>query len=251
MRHRIFVDALSPIVTVTGDEFHHSVRVVRVRTGEEVEVFDRAGRVARGTIETLDRDQATVRIDEEISSREAKAAVHLAMSIIQLEKFELVLQKATELGVQSVIPLITDRIELRRERYAGKQERWNRIVFEAVKQSGRSLFPTVEEPLAFADVIARPGAKIVFDADQADVGAAAAEPALSEAEGAAAAVPEAGTAPHSVTLFIGPEGGWSDEEIAIARANGCTFERLGPRRLRAETAAIVACALVAARSGDI
>ena len=241
MRHRIFVDALSPIVTVTGDEFHHSVRVVRVRAGEEVEVFDRTGRVARGTIETLDRDRATVRIDEEIPSREANVALHLAMSIIQLEKFELVLQKATELGVRSIIPLITDRIELRRERYSGKQERWNRIVFEAVKQSGRSLFPSVEEPQAFADVIVRPGAKIVFDA---------------ETDGAAApsagdSVPEAGTAPRIVTLFIGPEGGWSEEEIALARGSGCTFERLGPRRLRAETAAIVACALVAARSGDI
>src|SRR5688500_18898254 len=131
MRHRIFVDALAPVVTVTGDEFHHSVRVVRVRAGEEVEVFDRAGRVARGTVETLDRDQATVRIDEEIASRESKVAVHLAMSIINLEKFELVLQKATELGVRSIVPLITDRIEMRRERFAAKLERWNRIVFEA------------------------------------------------------------------------------------------------------------------------
>ncbi len=232
MRHRIFVDTLAPTVTVTGDEFHHSVRVVRVRAGEEVEVFDKTGRVARGTVETLDRDQATVRIDEELPSREAKAGVHLAMSIIQLEKFELVLQKATELGVKSIIPLVTDRIELRRERYAGKQERWKKIVFEAVKQSGRSLFPVVEEPQAFAEVIARPGAKILFDADR---GAAPFRPADGQ----------------PVTIFIGPEGGWSDEELALAERHGCTFERLGPRRLRAETAAIVACALLAARSGDI
>lgn len=229
MRHRIFVDAIEPTVTVTGDEFHHSVRVVRVRAGEEVEVFDRTGRVARGTIETLDRDRATVRIDEEIASREANVAIHLAMAIIQLEKFELVLQKATELGVQSIIPLVTDRIELRRERYLGKHERWNRIVFEAVKQSGRSIFPLVEEPRTFAEVVARPGQKILFDADR--------DPSSSQA--------------GEVTLFIGPEGGWSDEELELARTHGCSFERLGPRRLRAETAAIVACALVAARSGDI
>ena len=240
MRHRLFVDALAPTVTVTGEEFHHAVRVVRVRTGEEVEVFDRTGRVARGTVETLDRDQATVRVVEEIPSREAKTAIHLAMSIIQLEKFELVLQKATELGVGSIIPLVTDRIELRRERYAGKLERWNRIVFEAVKQSGRSVFPTVEEPQAFADVIARAGTRILFDADRGAAAASAAGP-----------VPEAGTAPRSVTLFIGPEGGWSEEELELAAQHGCVFEHLGPRRLRAETAAIVACALVAARSGDI
>jgi 16S rRNA (uracil1498-N3)-methyltransferase len=122
-------------------------------------------------------------------------------------------------------------LELRRERYAGKLERWNRIVFEAVKQSGRSLFPAVEEPRGFAEVVARDGAKIVFDADDA--------PSPSR------------SASGPVTLFIGPEGGWSEEELALARAHECAFERLGPRRLRAETAAIAACALIAARYGDI
>ena len=229
MRHRISVDALAPAITVTGDEFHHAARVVRVRAGEEVEVFDRTGRVGRGTIETLDRDSLTVRLDEELASRETKVAVHLAMSIIQLEKFELVLQKATELGVRSIIPMVTDRIELRRERFAGKKERWERIVLEAVKQSGRSIVPAVEEPQTFAAVMARPGAKIVFDADH---------PAVEGPGG-------------EVTLLVGPEGGWSEEELALAEQSGCAFARLGPRRLRAETAAIVACALVAARSGDI
>jgi 16S rRNA (uracil1498-N3)-methyltransferase len=231
MRHRIFVDALAPTVTVTGDEFHHSVRVVRVRAGEEVEVFDKAGKVARGTVESLERDQAVIRVDEELPSRESKLAIHLAMSIIQLEKFELVLQKATELGVKSFIPLVTGRIELRRERYAGKLERWNKIVFEAVKQSGRSAVPAIEEPKAFEEVIARPGIKLLFDADQP---ASQWPPSLD-----------------AVTIFIGPEGGWSDDELAAARSHGCVFARMGPRRLRAETAAIVACAVVAARSGDI
>lgn len=231
MRHRIFIDALAPTVTVTGDEFHHSVRVVRVRQGEDVEVFDRAGRIAKGTIASLDRDSATIEVGEEIASREAKTAIHLAMSIIQLEKFELVLQKATELGVKSIIPLVTDRIELRRERYAGKLDRWKKIVFEAVKQSGRSIVPELDEPRAFAEVIARPGTKILFDADHDSTRA------------------EPGDA--GITLFIGPEGGWSGDELALARAHDCAFERLGPRRLRAETAAIVACTVIAARYGDI
>jgi 16S rRNA (uracil1498-N3)-methyltransferase len=231
MRHRIFVDAIDSLVTVTGDEFHHSVRVVRVREGEEVEVFDRRGRVARGTVASLEKDQATIRVDTDVASRESKLTVHLAMSIIQLEKFELVLQKATELGVTSIVPLVTDRIELRRERYAGKLERWNKIVFEAVKQSGRSVVPVVEEPRPFADVVARPGAKIVFEADDDP---SPWPPSL-----------------ESVTLFIGPEGGFSEDELAAARGHGCAFARMGPRRLRAETAAIAACVLVAARYGDI
>lgn len=230
MRHRIFVDTLAPTVTVTGEEFHHSVRVVRVREGEDVEVFDKAGRIAKGVIESLGRDEAVIRVGEELPSRESKLELHLAMAIINLEKFELVLQKATELGAASIIPLVTGRIELRKERYQGKLERWKKIVFEAVKQSGRSRVPLVEEPRAFAEVVQREGPKIVFDADR--------EPA-----------PWPSSLP-SVIAFIGPEGGWSEDELELAHSHGCTFARMGPRRLRAETAAIVACALMAERYDD-
>jgi 16S rRNA (uracil1498-N3)-methyltransferase len=230
MRHRIFVDAIEPLTTVTGDEFHHSVRVVRIRAGEEVELFDRAGNAARGTVQSLDRDRAVIAAGDRLPSRESPLAVHLAMAIIQLEKFELVLQKATELGVRSIVPLETERIELRRERYTGKLERWQKIVFEAVKQSGRTAVPRLDAPAAFSDVVARPGTKILFDADE--------EPGTIQASDA-------------MTLFIGPEGGWSEEELRLAREQGCVFQRLGPRRLRAETAAIVAATVITARFGDL
>ncbi|MFL6247125.1 MAG: RsmE family RNA methyltransferase [Thermoanaerobaculia bacterium] len=230
MRHRIFVDVIAPEVTVTGEEFHHSVRVVRIRVGEEVELFDRAGNAARGIVRSLDRDSALVATTESLPSRESPLAMHLAMAVIQLEKFELVLQKATELGVRTIIPMVTERVELRRERYANKRERWERIVFEAVKQSGRAVIPRIEEPLDFADVVARSGAKVLFDAD--------AEPSSIEQLG-------------EVTLLIGPEGGWTDDELRDARAAGCLFQRLGPRRLRAETAAIAATVLLSSRFGDL
>lgn len=231
MRHRIHVPSIADEVTVAGDEFHHAIRVVRARAGEEVELFDDAGRLARATIASIERDHAVVRMLEELPSREAALAVTLAMAIIQLDKFELVLQKATELGVRAIVPLVTDRIELRRERYAGKLERWQKILLEAVKQSGRGIAPRLEEPAPFAGVVARDGLKIFFDAD--------ADPSPRIAP------------PSAVTLFIGPEGGWSEEEVQLARHHQCTFERLGPRRLRAETAAIAAAAIVAARWGDI
>jgi 16S rRNA (uracil1498-N3)-methyltransferase len=230
VRHRIFVDVIEPVTTVTGDEFHHSVRVVRLREGEEVELFDRAGRIVRGTVETIGRDHARIAAGAEVASRESPLQLHLAMAVIQLEKFELVLQKATELGVRSIVPLITDRVEIRKERYAGKNERWERIVFEAVKQSGRSVVPRVETPAPFAEVVARPGTKIVFDAD--------------------APAQELGR-PSEVLLFVGPEGGWSEDELRLAHASGCVFQRLGPRRLRAETAAIVAASVITARFGDL
>lgn len=231
MRHRIFVDSLEPHVTVTGDEFHHSIRVVRARAGEEVELFDRAGNAARGTVESIERDHAVIRTGEALPSRESNLALHLAMAVIQLEKFELVLQKGTELGVKTFIPLVTERVELRPERYSGKMDRWQKIAFEAVKQCGRTMVPKIEAPAGFDDVIARTGEKILFDADA---------PLTANRQ-----------PPTDLTVLIGPEGGWSDDELRRARENGVLFERLGPRRLRAETAAIAAVSVLASRFGDL
>ncbi len=227
MKHRFFVDSdliAGSAVPLSRDERHHA-HVVRVREGEEVEVFNGRGAsfIAKYSTELL-------QLTAPAPDREARAALHLAMAIINLDKFDLVLQKATELGVRSIVPLVTERVEIRAERYRGKAERWRKIVFEAVKQSGRSVIPIVEEPAPFIDIVRREGHKILFDAE--------AEPATQQLG-------------NPATIFIGPEGGWSEREIGEARENGCDFERLGIRRLRAETAAIVATALVAARYGDI
>jgi 16S rRNA (uracil1498-N3)-methyltransferase len=235
MRHRFYLpQPLAPEarVTLAGEEAHHAARVVRVREGEEVELFDGRGVSMFGEVETVNRDEVIVRLTRPVETRrESPLAITLAMAVIQLEKFELALQKATELGVAAIVPVITDRIELRLERFRGKGERWERIVFEAVKQSGRAVIPWLEAPVEFADAIARGGAKVLFDADV--------EPS-----------PPASSL-DAVTLFIGPEGGWSDDELALARQHEVTFARLGPRRLRAETAAIVACTMFALQYGDL
>jgi len=196
-----------------------------------VELFDRAGNAARGVVESIDRDRAVINVGEALPSRESPLAIHLAMAIIQLEKFELVLQKATELGVKTFIPLVTERVELRPERYSGKTERWNKIIFEAVKQCGRTVVPKIEAPATFDEVLKRSGEKILFDADT---------PPTANRQ-----------PPTDVTLLIGPEGGWSDEELRRARDHNVHLERLGPRRLRAETAAIAAVSVIAARFGDL
>lgn len=228
MKNRFFVEgplSLGAVVALHGDERHHA-RVLRIREGEEIEIFDGRGAAYIARFESAD----SIHILSEAANREPRTAIHLAMSIIQLDKFELVLQKVTEMGVQSIIPLITDRIEVRAERFRGKEERWRKIVFEATKQSGRSRIPNIEKPVTFDDAVQREGTKIVFDAD---------------------GPPTTGQPDNPTTLFIGPEGGWSERELQAARANGATLQRLGPRRLRAETAAIVAVAIVTARSGDI
>lgn len=199
------------------DERHHA-RVVRVREGEEVEIFNGRGAGFFGVYEG-----DAVRLTTPAPDRESPVDVHLAMAIIQLDKFELVLQKATELGVRSIIPMITERVELRPERYKGKQERWRKIVFEAVKQSGRTRIPEIEEPQTFDEMIKREGAKIIFDADEEQR-------------------PTANRQLPTIIL-IGPEGGFTEHELDAAKRAGCAFQQLGPRRLRAETAAIVATAI--------
>lgn len=225
MKNRFYVDAdlaAGATVALNHDERHHA-RVLRVRDGEEVEVFNGRGASFLATFETVD----IIRLVSRSADREARIAIHLAMSLIPIDKFELVLQKATELGVRSIVPLITARTEVRPERYRGKEERWRKIVFEATKQSGRATIPAIEPVAPFQDIVARAGTKILFDADA---------PASTTRQ------PD-----NPTTLFIGPEGGWSEEELGTARERGCLFQQLGPRRLRAETAAIVATALIAAR----
>ena len=224
MNHRFYVPdgiEIGATVPLPESERHHA-RVLRVREGEEVELFDSQGRNFLGRFA-----ENAIAVVSQAANRELRTAIDLAMAIIQLEKFELILQKATELGVRSIVPLITARTEVRPERYRGKEDRWRKIVFEATKQSGRSIIPAIDPSTSFEDLLGRPGAKIIFDAD--------AEPSTTR------------QSENPTTLLIGPEGGWSEEELRAAREHGCLFERLGPRRLRAETAAIVATAIVAAR----
>ncbi|HKB79279.1 MAG TPA: RsmE family RNA methyltransferase [Thermoanaerobaculia bacterium] len=219
MNHRFFFEqdlVEGATVALQGDERHHA-RVLRLRASEAVELFDGRGANWLARFESED----ALHIVGRAPDRERKGAVHLAMAIIQLDRFEFVLQKVTELGAASIVPLRTERTEVRPERWKGKTARWEKIVFEAVKQSGRSRIPPIEPPADFEAVIARPGTKIVFDAD---------------------VEPDTGESPAPTTLFIGPEGGWSEREIVLARNSNARFERLGPRRLRAETAAIVALA---------
>jgi 16S rRNA (uracil1498-N3)-methyltransferase len=228
MRHRIYTtDPIIPgsTLTIGGDEFHHAAHAVRLRENEGVEIFDGKGMAASAKVTAIGRESIVVEIGSFIESREAKTAITLAMAIIQLDKFELVLQKATELGVRAIVPVVTDRAEVRPERYRGKRERWEKIIFEAVKQSGRASIPRLEEPAPFIELIARGGLRIVFDAD-------AAESPLPSQNG-------------ELTLFIGPEGGWSAQEMETAREHGCAFRHLGERRLRAETAAIAALVKIA------
>jgi len=221
------------IVALEGDELHHAARVSRVREGELVEVIDGRGSAAGAIVCSVSKSSVTLEIREpSLPSRESPVSIELGQALIQPEKFELVLQKACELGVARVTPVISERIDTRAERVAGRTERWQRILLEATKQSGRARVPELGAAEPLASLLARDGARVLFDAD----------------------APETRTIagiPERLVLLVGPEGGWSEAETGLARERGCEIRRLGPRRLRAETAAIAALVVAGSLWGDL
>jgi 16S rRNA (uracil1498-N3)-methyltransferase len=234
VKNRFYVPAglrVGETTDLTGDEFHHAVRVHRSRVGEEVELFDGKGGAFVGRLDAIGRDSASVAVLGPAESRDPALKLDLGLALIQPDRFELVLQKGTELGVGRFLPLITDRAEIRPERVTGKLDRLRKIILEAAKQSGRSHLPVLEEPVRFQEALRSPSARILFDAD--------AKPS------------ELPSRAEHLLLLIGPEGGWSEQELGLAGEVGAHFQRLGPRRLRAETAAIAAVTWAGITFGDL
>lgn len=221
------------LIALEGDELHHAARVSRVREGELVEVIDGLGSAADAVVSSVSRSSVQLEIrDSSLPPRESPLAIELAQALIQPEKFEFVLQKACELGVARITPVVCERIETKPERVAGRTERWQRILLEATKQSGRARVPQLGAPEPLASLLARDCPRVMFDADA---------PERRVVSGV----------PERIVLLVGPEGGWSEAETDLGRALGCEMRRLGPRRLRAETAAIAALVVAGSIWGDL
>lgn len=229
--HRFVVapDALAadPIM-LTGDVARQIAVVLRLRAGERVVLLDGAGtELAAELTAVTTRHVALQPLERRPNQAEAGVALHLYPALLRGPRFELVLQKATELGVASITPF-TSRRSVARPPGGGVPERWQAIVREAVEQSGRGRLPALEAPLAFA---------------AACRAAARAEQAILLAEqGGADLAALLRDRPRSLALLVGPEGGFEREEVAAAAEAGVTPAWLGPRILRAETAALAACA---------
>lgn len=223
-------------VTLTADEARHLRDVLRLKTRDEVYVFDGVGREFRCMVIKTTRDTAELRIEAEVepAKPESQLQLNLGVALLKGEKFDLVVQKATELGVQRITPLVTRYadIHLRDQSDAAKRvTRWQRIALEAAKQSGRAFVPEISLPVAF-DSLKADGLVVMF----------------SERGGESLK-----TLPPSktITALVGSEGGWSDEEIESARARDFHVITLGGRVLRAETAAITITALLQHLFGDL
>ena len=243
--HAFASDGLT--VTLAPDETRHLRDVLRLKRGDEVFVFDGEGKEFRCAIAQVERDAATLDVSEEVAPAhpESPLRLKLAVALLKGEKFDLVVQKATELGVMKIVPVVTALadVRLRDEVDATRRtSRWSRIALEAAKQSGRARVPVIDAPITFQSLIggtSTEGWHLMFAERDGRglVETITAQPAVRHQQG--------------VTALVGSEGGWTDEEIALARQSGWGIVTLGGRTLRAETAAIVVVALLQHLLGDL
>ena len=227
-----------------GPEAFHLVRVLRARPGQTVSLFDGHGGRYEGVVDVVHDDgSVSGRITAAIRKpSHALARIHLYQGLLKGGHWDFVLEKGTELGVASFTPILTPRtvVLLREERVVAKQERWSRLIMAAAKQCQRAGLPEMRPAVEYRDAIracaARSG-EITALAWEGLCGSSA-----RESLGAALQTSSAAGRGTDVNLFIGPEGGFSDDEVELARAAGVAVFGLGPRVLRAETAALAAVA---------
>jgi 16S rRNA (uracil1498-N3)-methyltransferase len=223
-------------ITITDpDELHHLLRVRRIRPGEGVECFDGTGRSYLGRIERCGRREAVVRIEQRREGRSWSTRILLGQALIPPEPFEWVVQKATELGADELVPLVTERSVVRPPAQRGERKalRWQRIAREAAKQCGRSTIPRIHPP--------RPFGEFARTLDRVPLSLI---PTLAEGTAALRAALEGVRAPDSLAVLIGPEGDFTPAEVELARRHGARPVSLGPLTLKSETAAVAVLAIL-------
>jgi 16S rRNA (uracil1498-N3)-methyltransferase len=241
--HRFYVSAqilCDERVCLEGGVAAQIRRVLRLRPGDEICLFCGDGWEHR--VELLAVHERAVEgriVSKRQPETEARASVWLAIAVLKGEKLEWVIQKGTELGAAGFLLMQTERtvVTAGEARWPARRERYARIAVEAAEQCGRVRIPAIEGPVAFADAIARAA---VFD--RAVIAHEGGQIPLVTHLSGVLWDPAVETAP-SVLLLIGPEGGFAPDEVAAAEAAGVTVVSLGPRVLRAETAAVAGVAL--------
>ncbi|WP_158749999.1 16S rRNA (uracil(1498)-N(3))-methyltransferase [Acidobacterium sp. S8] len=224
--------------SLTGEQASHLIRVLRAQAGMEYDIV--AGdRVWHGVIAGISGDAVRFNLMAEVEADPA-LPITLLLSIFKFDRLEWAIEKATELGVERIVPVIARRSEKHlAQSAANRVERWRRIAREAAKQSRRSDIPTIEDVLPLKTAARQNSdAKRLLLAEQ--------ERSTTLRHAVEEAIRDAGENMPAIRLAIGPEGGWTAEEEALFGVEGWRSVSLGPRILRAETAAITAAAVVAA-----
>lgn len=240
-RHRFHVDDVSTDrVAITGEEADHARRVLRLAPGDTVELLDGRGGVASGEVTEAGRS-FTIAIGERWRVPRLKPRVDLAAAIPKGDRAATLIEKASELSADRVIPLITERSVV--EPGKGKRKRFERIAAESAKQCGRAWTMAVDAPVKLSRLLTAADYDVKRIADLPRATGSMQELQAEAARSDTVARPYHSQA-ESVLVLIGPEGGWTEAERAQAREAGFATWRLGPAVMRIETAALAALAIL-------
>lgn len=228
-----YTDLTSSSVKITGPELNYLKNVLRAKKGDRITLFDGKGNFAEGEISEVSRNQIGIEIKQKKMKMKTESPLKsiLVQGILKGQKMDMVVQKATELGVSIIQPVMTVRTEVRETR---KVERWRKIAAEASKQCGRAVIPRIEEPLPFDDFMNEfAGDGIIFWEEGGE------------------SIKNFKVKSDTLAIAVGPEGGFTPDEVALAVEKGFYTATLGPRILRAETASITALSLAQFLFGDL
>ena len=244
MRRLFYKGTLAAVIEITGDDAHHLMHVMRAKEGQEVIVVDAENQVARMAMSDFREGAVTLTLQERLAAdTESPIALVLAQCLLKADKMDLVVQKAVELGAVGVIPVRSQNCVVRYDakKAAARRGRWQKIADEAAKQCGRTALLSVAAVTDLNDFLQQNAASaetelIFFYENEQDQ---TVKSYLSQVQA------------KRIVLLVGPEGGFSlDEAAAVAAASGHSVT-LGPRILRAETAALTALAVVQYEKGDL
>jgi len=258
---------------ITGEDARHIISVLRYGAGDGIKLFDGKGNTLAGVIDSISKDGISGTVISSCIDEKTVVNLHLYQAVPKGEKFDWLVEKAAELGVAAVTPVISER-SIMRELSDAKVERWRRLSKAASKQCGRADLMEINDPLSFDELLSRPlsGLNIIpWEAENsrtvrevcAELLYAAAISPLNgladpncllknEPVGSVAAVGgiETRTARKNINIFIGPEGGFSLKEIDLARCRGLHPVTLGTRILRSETAGLMSVILILSIFGE-
>lgn len=223
-------------ISVTADKARYLASVLRCKEGDELVIFNGAGDCFKTEISKAGKKEVIAAVLEKFRCNpESPVNITLVQSLLKGEKMDLVIQKTTELGVREIVPVVTERSQLRETR---KTARWQKIAEEASRQSGRTVIPVVHGPVFFQDIFKGNDLKGFIFYEEEGV-------RLSDS------VSSFISHPSSLFIVIGPEGGFTKKEVELAKEKGLVAASLGKRILRAETAAIAAVTLAQYALGDM
>ena len=244
MRRLFYKGTMAAVIEITGDDAHHLMHVMRAKEGQEVIVVDAENQVARMAMSAFREGAVTLTLQERLAAdTESPIGLVLAQCLLKADKMDLVVQKAVELGAVGVIPVRSQNCVVRYDakKAAARRGRWQKIADEAAKQCGRTALLSVAAVTDLNDFLQQNAASaetelIFFYENEQDQ---TVKSYLSQVQA------------KRIVLLVGPEGGFSlDEAAAVAAASGHSVT-LGPRILRAETAALTALAVVQYEKGDL